>query len=385
MTDFARKGPLAGLLVITIEQAVAAPLCTVRLADAGARVIKIERPEGETARHYDAAVNGMSAYFVWLNRGKESAALDLKSPSDLALLHRMVAKADILVQNLAPGAIDRLGLSNAVLSEKYPRLISVGITGYGHDTAYAPMRAYDMLVQAESGICAVTGTPDTPSKIGVSAADIATGMNAHAAILEALIERAATGRGRCIEIAMFDGMADWMTVPLLHWEHEQRETGRLGLSHASIYPYRPYSCQGGEVVIVAIQSNAEWQRFCLKVLARPDLFANPDFASNALRVANRAALDGAIEPFFHGISRSEVIALLEAAQIAWGRLTEVRDLGAHPALRRIQVRLPDGSVVGLPRPAGRADMGADISVPALGIGTEQIRAEFSAIAGCGAA
>jgi itaconate CoA-transferase len=384
MTDTARKGPLAGLLVITIEQAVAAPLCTVRLADAGARVIKIERPEGETARHYDAAVNGMSAYFVWLNRGKESAALDLKSPVDLALLHRMVGQADILVQNLAPGATDRLGLSNAVLSERYPRLISVGITGYGHDTAYAPMRAYDMLVQAESGICAVTGTPDTPSKIGVSAADIATGMNAHAAILEALIARAASGRGRCIEIAMFDGMADWMAVPLLHYEHAGRETPRLGLSHASIYPYRPYSCQGGEVVIVAIQSNAEWQRFCLKVLARPDLFANPDFASNALRVANREALDREIEPFFHGLPRTEAISRLEAAQIAWSKLTEIRDLGAHPALRRMQVTLPDGSLVEVPRPAGRSTMRANMSVPALGAQTEQVRAEFTETARLGA-
>lgn len=377
MTDTAPRGPLAGLLVITIEQAVAAPLCTVRLADAGARVIKIERPEGETARHYDAAVNGMSAYFVWLNRGKESAALDLKAPADLALLHRMVARADILVQNLAPGAIDRLGLSNDVLAARFPRLISVGITGYGHDTAYAPMRAYDMLVQAESGICAVTGTPDTPSKIGVSAADIATGMNAHAAILEALIARAATGHGRCIEIAMFDGMADWMTVPLLHYEHGHRETGRLGLSHASIYPYRPYTCMGGDVVIVAIQSNAEWQRFCLKVLARPDLFGNPDFASNALRVANRAALDDEIEPFFLDLHRTDAIVRLEAAQIAWSRLTEVRDLGAHPALRRMPVTLPDGSVVNLPRPAGRIAPRQDMAVPAPGAQTDLIRSEFS--------
>ena len=207
------EGPLSGLLVIALEQAVAAPLCTVRLADAGARVIKIERVEGETARHYDAAVKGSSAYFVWLNRGKESAVLDLKDSTDLELLFTMLGHADVLVQNLVPGALHRLGLTPELVAARFPRLIALSINGYGQDTSYAPMRAYDMLVQAESGICAVTGTPDTPSKIGVSAAEIATGMSAHAAILEALIQRGKTGRGQQIEIAMFDAMADWMTVP----------------------------------------------------------------------------------------------------------------------------------------------------------------------------
>ena len=269
-----RGGSLAGLLVVSIEQAVAAPLYTVHLADAGARVIKIERAEGETARHYNSYVEGMSAYFVWLNRGKESAALDLKGEEDLALLHRLIAKADIFVQNLAPGAIDRLGLSRAALVEKFPRLISVHIVGYGQDTPYADMRAYNMLVQAESGVCAVTGSPDTPSKIGVSAADIATGMNAHAAALEALLERERTNRGQAIEVAMFDGMADWMAVPLLHLEYAKRETGRFGLAHASIFPYRPYACSDGRSVIVAIQQPSEWRRFCAGVLRRDDLFAD---------------------------------------------------------------------------------------------------------------
>jgi itaconate CoA-transferase len=226
--------PLSGLTVIAIEQAVAAPMCTVRLADAGARVIKIERPEGETARNYDRAVKGTSAYFAWLNRGKESAVLDLKAKDDRAILETMLGGADVLVQNLTPGALDRLGLTPAYISEHFPRLISVSILGYGQDTAYADMKAYDMLVQAESGLCAVTGTPETPSKIGVSAADIATGMNAHAAILEALIARALTGKGRSIEVSMFDSIADWMAVPLLHFEHQGTETGRFGLSHASI-------------------------------------------------------------------------------------------------------------------------------------------------------
>jgi itaconate CoA-transferase len=369
--------PLEGLFVVSIEQAVAAPLCTVRLADAGARVVKIERPEGETARHYDAAVEGMSAYFVWLNRGKESAVLDLKAEDDLALLHRMVARADVLVQNLAPGAIDRLGLSRAVLAEKFPALIAVNIVGYGQDTPYAAMRAYDMLVQAESGICAVTGTAETACKIGVSAADIATGMNAHAALLEALLSRGKTGRGRVIEIAMFDGMADWMAVPLLHHEHAGRETGRYGLAHASIYPYRPYGCSDGAIV-VSIQQSSEWKRFCTMVLGRPDLFADERFATNTWRVANRAALDAEIEPIFAAMDREEAVRRLTAAQIAWGRVSEVSDLPGHKALRRTDIELPDGKRVSMPMPAGRpGGFGAIPKVPALGADTERIRAEFA--------
>ncbi|MEM8811290.1 MAG: CaiB/BaiF CoA-transferase family protein, partial [Pseudomonadota bacterium] len=210
-------GTLDGLLVVAIEQAVAAPMCTVRLADAGARVIKVERPGGETARHYDQAVKGTSAYFAWLNRGKESAILDLKTACDLDILRNMLGKADVLVQNLSPGAMDRMGLGPEALSDEFPRLIGVSILGYGKDTDYADMKAYDLLVQAESGLCAVTGTPDGPSKVGVSIADIVTGMNAHAAILEALIARSVSGQGRHLEIAMFDGMADLMSVPLLHY------------------------------------------------------------------------------------------------------------------------------------------------------------------------
>lgn len=367
--------PLADLLVVSIEHAVAAPLCTVRLADAGARVVKIERAEGDTARQYDAAVKGTSAYFAWLNRGKESAVLDLKNPSDLALTHRMVARADVFVQNLAPGSTGRLGLGAAQLVTKHPRLIIVDIVGYGQSTPYRSMRAYDMLVQAESGLCAVTGTPDTPSKVGVSVADIATGMNAHAAILEALIARAKTGRGRAIEIAMFDGMADWMAVPLLHLEHEGRETLRHGLSHAAIYPYAPYACRDGDVVI-AIQSGAEWRRFCAGVLGRPALHDDPRFADNPSRLRNRHALDGELRPFFARLARGEAIALLEAHQIAWSRVSTVRDLAAHPALRRVNVPLPNGEIFAIPRPAGRDALEAG-AVPSLGAHTAAIRAEFA--------
>jgi itaconate CoA-transferase len=371
-------GALAGLLVVAIEQAVAAPLCTLRLADAGARVIKIERPEGETARHYDTAVRGQSAYFVWLNRGKESAALDLKSADDLALLHRMLAKADILVQNLAPGAMDRLGLSEDVLQAKHPRLIAASIVGYGQTTQYADMRAYDMLVQAESGLCSVTGTPEHPSKVGVSVADIGTGMAAHAAILEALILRERTGRGRMIEIAMFDTMADWMAVPLLHFEHAGRETGRHGLMHASIHPYRPYTCRCGEAVIIAIQQPSEWSRFCAKVLNRPELIPDSRFATNSARLAHRAALDSEIEAVFAGFDRTEAIARLNAAQIAWGRLTQVRDLAQHGALRRMKVFLPDGTRVSVPRTPGMTgDRAVRAGVPRLGQDTARLRTEFA--------
>jgi crotonobetainyl-CoA:carnitine CoA-transferase CaiB-like acyl-CoA transferase len=367
-------GALSGLLVVAIEQAVAAPLCTLRLADAGARVIKIERPDGDTARHYDKSVKGTSAYFAWLNRGKESVVLDLKDSADLDLAHRMAARADVFVQNLAPGAAARLGLGSRELTSRYPRLIAVDILGYGQDTACRNMRAYDLLVQAESGICAVTGAPDMPAKVGVSIADIGTGMNAHGAILEALIARQRSGRGQAIEVAMFDAMADWMSVPLLHLEQGGQSTGRHGLSHAAIHPYAPYRCRDGEIVI-AIQNPAEWRRLCAGVLRRPDLIADPRYADNPGRVANRAALDREIAPVFAGWSRAEAIEQLDVHQIAWGRVTSVEDLSAHPALRRIAATLPDGSNFNLPRPAGRGEF-AGGAVPSQGAHTERIRKEF---------
>lgn len=371
------EGALSGLLVIALEQAVAGPLCTQRLADGGARVIKVERAEGETARHYDAAVKGTSAWFAWLNRGKESAVLDLKAAADMALFRRMLAQADVLVQNLVPGAMARMGLGDANLARDFPRLIAVSITGYGQDTAYAGMRAYDMLVQAESGLCAVTGTPETPSKVGVSAADIATGLNAHAAVLEALIRRGRTGLGARIEVAMFDGMAEWMSVPLLHLEEAGKVTGRHGLSHAAIYPYRPFTCRDGRVIL-AVQTNAEWARLCQGALKRPDLLARPEFATNADRVAHRAALDAELEPVFAALTVAEAIARLEAAGIAWGRASELADLARHPALRRMQVTLPDGATTSMPRPAGRDGSTAAGPVPGLGARTAALRVEFTA-------
>ncbi len=366
-------GALDGLLVVAIEQAVAAPLCTSRLADGGARVIKIERAEGETARHYDGAVHGTSAYFAWLNRGKESAILDIKDAGDRALVERMLTRADVLIQNLAPGAAARLGLDAAAAVARHPALIAVDICGYGQDTEYRAMRAYDMLVQAESGLSSITGTPEGMARTGVSVADIATGMNAHAAILEALIARGRTGQGRAIEIAMFDSVADWMAVPLLHLEHLGRETQRHGLEHAAVQPYAAYRCADGEIMI-AIQSPAEWRRLCAAVLEMPALADDARFADNPARVGNRDALHAIIAGVFRQHSRAAMIARLEAAQIAWGKVSSLADVLVHPALRNIPALAPGGEF-SLPRPAGR-DGALPTAVPATGAHTAAIRCEF---------
>lgn len=368
-------GPLEDLLVVAIEQAVAAPTCTVRLADAGARVIKIERAEGETARHYDRAVQGTSAYFAWLNRGKESAALNIKDSADRALVERMISRADVFVQNLAPGASARIGLGSVDLVRRYPKLIAVDIVGYAQNSSYRDMRAYDMLIQAESGICSVTGTPETPSKVGVSIADVCTGMTAHAAILEALIERRRTGSGRAIEIAMFDAMADLMSVPLLHYEYVGKQTPRAGLSHASIYPYGAFECQDG-VIVAVVQNPSEWSRFCEGVLLRPNLVSDRRFADNPSRVANRSALDGIIKPLFLAQPKAEMIARLERHQLAWSNVSTVADLAGHPALRRMKVEIPGGTFSSVVSPL-RPEL-EPRPVPALGAHTESIRGEFSA-------
>ena len=365
--------PLAGVLVIALEQAVAAPLCTVRLADGGARVIKIERPGGETARHYDATVHGESAYFAWLNRSKESVELDLKAAADFALLCTLLERADVLVQNLLPGSLGRLGLTVDVLADRFPQLIVASIVGYAHDTVCASMRAYDLLVQAESGICAVTGSAAEPAKVGVSAADIAAGMNAHALVLEALIERGRTGRGRHLEISMFDGMAEWMTVPLLHLEHGGQPTDRHGMRHASIYPYGLFATADGSVVI-AVQQNEQWRRLC-NSMGDPDLGVRPEFADNVDRVRNRTLVDARLEPWFAERSTDAAIACLESAGVAWSRVSEVSDLADHPALRRIAVETPDGQTVDVPRPAGRTGLHPG-PIPALGQHTDAVRLEF---------
>lgn len=368
------SGALEGLLVVALEQAVAAPYCTRHLADGGARVIKLERAGGETARHYDSVVNGASAYFAWLNRGKESLVLDVKDAGDRALVERMVAKADVFIQNNAPGAAARLGLDAAALAERYPKLIAVDICGYGQSTEARDMRAYDMLVQAETGLCAVTGTAESMAKVGVSVADIATGMSAHAAILEALIARGRTGKGQAIEIAMFDALADWMAVPLLHFEQGGQLTGRFGIEHASIYPYAPFACLDGTVMI-AIQSPDEWRRLSNGVLSDPALADDPRFADNPARVRSRAALGAVIAAAFGNWTVAEAIARLEEHRIAWGRVSEIEDLARHAALRRITVPV-FGKPVTMPRAPGRQE-GEGGAVPALDAQGAAIRAEFA--------
>ena len=371
------SGVLDGLLVVSLEQAVAAPYCSSRLADAGARVIKIERAEGDFARGYDAAVGGLSSYFVWLNRGKESLVADIKQPGDAALLDRVLARADVFIQNLAPGAAVRAGFGHAALRARHPRLITVDISGYGAGHAYAEMKAYDLLVQAESGLASITGHPAGPGRVGVSACDIACGMAAHAAVLEALIGRGVTGVGRHVEVSLFDGMADWMNVPLLYFEGTGVSPKRVGLAHPSICPYGAFPLADGSQVLISIQNEREWAAFCAGVLGEPGLAAAPGWGSNNERVANRDVVDGRVAGRLAGLGRAEAAGLLDASRTAYGFVNQVSDLGAHPALRRVEVGVPGGvaSVVAPPaiHDGALPRLGA---VPALDQHGAAIRAEF---------
>ena len=370
---------LEGITVISIEQAVAAPYASSRLADAGARVIKVERPDGDFARTYDRAALGQSAYFVWLNRGKESVALDFKQPDDRALLERMIAGADVFIQNLAPGAAARAGFGSADLRRMHPRLITCDISGYGDDGPYREMRAYDLLVQAESGLCEVTGTPDGPGRVGVSVCDIACGMASHAAILEALYHRERTGEGRAITASLFAGMADWMNVPYLQAVYGGSAPKRAGLHHPSIAPYGAYRTGDGKQVVIAIQNQREWRRLCDEVLQLPDLADHPDFHENVARVDNRPALNSRIDGVFGALDRDEIVRRLLDAKIAHGAVNDVADFAAHPQLQKVEIETPEGAVVMIAPPA-RID-GADPAlgaVPALDANGAAIRAEFAA-------
>jgi itaconate CoA-transferase len=368
--------PLAGLLVVSIEQAVAAPTCTCRLADAGARVIKIERPEGDFARHYDKLAHGESAYFVWLNRGKESVVLDLTREDDKALLEAMLARADVFVQNLKPGAIGKLGFSIGRLRRDYPRLVCCSISGYGESGPYAARKAYDLLIQAESGLASVTGSPDSPARVGVSVCDIATGMNAYEAILEALLGRERSGEGAELIVSMFDAMADWMSVPLL--QHEGGKTPqRLGLAHPSISPYGVFRTRDGVDIIVAIQSDREWRVLAREVLGDAALAEDPAFATNVDRVKRRAETDGKVAAVFAAMDADAILAKLADADIAFARVNDPTSLGQHPHLRRITVDTPSGPV-SYPGPAEQRGAAARRygPVPALGAHTDAVRAEF---------
>lgn len=371
-------GALDGLLVLSLEQAVAAPYCSSRLADAGARVIKIERPEGDFARGYDAAVHGLSSYFVWLNRGKQSLVADLKDPADAALLHRILAHADVFIQNLAPGAAERAGFGSAALRARHPRLITVDITGYGTGHDYAEMKAYDLLVQAESGVASVTGHPAGPGRIGVSACDIACGMSAHAAVLEALIGRGVTGLGRGLACSLFDGMADWMNVPLLYTEGTGRVPARLGLAHPSICPYGAFATGDGALVLISIQNEREWASFCAGFLGEPDLASAPGFDSNNARVANRPKVDGHVAAAFLRLSRDAAAARLRAANVAYGFVNDVPALARHPALRRTAVQTPGGPVHLVAPPVIQDGQAPALGpVPGIGEHSAAIRDEFT--------
>ena len=322
--------PLSNLLVVSLEQAVAAPYCSSRLADAGARVIKIERADGDFARGYDTAAKGLSSYFVWLNRGKQSLVADIKAPQDADLLHNILSRADVFIQNLAPGAAARSGFGSDALRQKYPRLITVDISGYGDTGDYATMKAYDLLVQAESGLAMITGHPAGPGRVGVSACDIACGMAAHAGVLEALIERGITGKGKGLKVSLFDGMADWMNVPLLFFEGTGKAPQRLGLAHPSICPYGAFSTSDGALVLIAIQNEREWVEFCAKFLEEPDLPQREGFQTNVVRVANRPTVDAHIGAVFAKLTRDQAATKLRAANTAYGFVNDVAAFSHHP-------------------------------------------------------
>lgn len=368
---------LEGLTVVSVEQAVAAPYASSRLADGGARVIKVERPEGDFARRYDSLVHGGSAYFVWLNRGKESVRLDLKDDADRALLTAMVAEADVFIQNLAPGAAGRLGFGAAGLRQRHPRLICCSISGYGEDGPWRDQKAYDLLIQAESGLCAITGTEHGPARVGVSVCDIAAGMTAFQAILQALFARERTGEGRSIEVSMFHAMTDWMNVPYLQARYGEKPPARAGLRHPSIAPYGAYDCADGKALLISIQNEREWARLCEQVLERPELTDDPRFAGNDARVANRPALEEIVAAAFGARDREANVARLAAAGIAYGRLSDLDDLMAHPQNRLVTVATEGGRVELLA--PGAVVTGEEPRlgpVPALGEHDDALRREF---------
>ena len=369
---------LQGLLVISLEQAVAAPYAAGRLADAGARVIKVERPEGDFARGYDQDAKGHSSYFVWLNRGKESVALNLKQAEDLQILKNMISKADIFIQNLMPGALERLGISTADLRSTDPRLITCDISGYGSEGPFQKMKAYDFLVQAEVGLAEITGAPEQPGRVGVSICDIAAGMTAHQAILQALYARSCNGKGRGIEVSLFHALADWMNVPYIQSQYGGREIRRPGLHHPTIAPYGAYQCGDGRQLLLSIQNEREWQRLCSDVLEQPELPTNPKFSSNVNRVRNRTDLDAILNAAFGADPIDTVAAKLQAAQIAFGRLNDMDEFARHPQNRFVSVRTSGGEMQILAPGAVVNGMVAPLGdVPDLGANNDKIRSEFS--------
>jgi len=341
--------PLEGITVVAVEQAVAAPFCSSRLADAGAHVIKIERPEGDFARGYDAFAKGQSSYFVWLNRGKDSVVVDLATEAGRKELEALIASADVLLQNLKPGAMDKLGFSRERLRKDYPRLIICTISGYGDEGPYANRKAYDLLIQAESGLASITGGPESASRVGLSIVDIATGATAHAAILEALIGRSVSGRGADIRISMFDVMADWLTVPLISAE-AGKSPKRIGLAHPSIAPYGVFTSKDGKDILISIQNEREWKKLCADVMEQPALPDDPRLANMVERVRNRELTDRLVGDAFASMTRETLLQRLTDADIAFAEVNTMDDLSKHPHLRRIEVDSPNGKLA-YPAPA----------------------------------
>jgi itaconate CoA-transferase len=374
--------PLSGITVVSLEQAVAAPFATRQLADLGARIIKVERPEvGDFARGYDRTVKGLASHFVWLNRSKESVTLDLKQDGAKEILNRLIESADVFVQNLAPGATGRLGFGAQTLRERHPSLIVCDVSGYGSSGPYRDKKAYDLLVQCEAGLVSITGTPDTPSKVGVSVADIACGMYAYSGILAALFRRERTGEGAAIEVSLFEALAEWMGFPAYFTMYGGKEPPRTGASHAAIAPYGPFECGDGEVIFLGIQNEREWERFCEAVLERPALADDERFTSNSERVENRDDLHQEIEAILEELSSQEAIERLDDAKIANARMRTVRDFLDHPQLeargRWREVGSPVGPLRALLPPAimdGEEPVMAPI--PEVGEHTDNILAEL---------
>jgi crotonobetainyl-CoA:carnitine CoA-transferase CaiB-like acyl-CoA transferase len=378
--------PLEGIVVVALEHAIAAPLCTRQLADLGARVIKVERPGvGDFARAYDDRVRGLASHFVWVNRSKESLTLDVKQPAAAKLLRALVARADVLVQNLAPGATARLGMDAATLRAAHPRLIVCDISGYGADGPYRDRKAYDLLIQSEAGFLSVTGSAAEPAKAGCSIADIAAGMYAYSGILAALLQRAKTGEGAHIDVSMLEALAEWMSYPLYYAFDGASAPERSGAAHATIYPYGPFNAGDGNVVMLGLQNEREWAAFCAQVLVRPELAGDPRFATNASRHANRRALFEIVVAAFSKLTATQVVARLDAAQIANARVNTMAELWAHPQLaargRWASVTTPVGPIPALipPGASDAFDYRMD-AIPALGEHTDAILREL----GCSA-
>jgi len=374
--------PLDGITVVTLEHAIAAPFCTRQLADMGARVIKVERPGvGDFARAYDERVRGLSSHFVWTNRSKESLTLDVKHPEAKKVLNQLLQQADVLVQNLAPGAAARLGLSYEMLNEAYPQLIVCNISGYGEDGPYRDKKAYDLLIQSEAGFLSVTGSADEPAKAGCSIADIAAGMYAYSHILAALLQRGKTGKGSSLDVSMLESMAEWMGLPMYYAFDGATPPPRAGASHATIYPYGPFRAGDGASVMLGLQNERAWVAVCDGVLGKPQLAADKRFSTNSQRVANREALQEILLESFSDFTAEELVARLDAVQIANARVSEMQDVWSHPQLKArgawTQIPSPQGPLPAL-LPPGRSDAYQPRmdGIPALGEHTDAILSEF---------